>query len=211
MGVQQVLAGMFGMFIPKVNSKLQMVVTKSSVTGKELNLSKNEIIWKGWSSSVLPQTGTCRELQEGLKHLGIPMKGGAAWIFFFPACLGMNTQWRGQGFCLHTARAGVPYRHHLLPKNQPETPAAVDQCPQLPQVTTSSKAAGEGEQSPGLAVPWGARRPQHPHFGAAAPPPTGSVWLSWSSDKPWAGWRFVCSNDRSQEMKFLLLRCHEQH
>lgn len=155
---------------------------------------------------MLPQTGTRRGMAE---TPGDPHEGWS-WLDFFLPSLSWNkhSAERTMILLLHTARGGVPYRHHLLSKNQPETPAAVDQCLQLPQVIMSSKAAGEGKSPVGAG---GTRRPQHPHCGAAPPPPRaarGSVWLSWSSDTPWAGWRFVCSNYMSQEMNSLLLSCH---
>lgn len=91
--------------------------------GKELNLSKNEIIWKGLElcPSMLPQTGRCREPQEWLKHLGIPMRGGLGWIFFFPVCLGTNPQRRERTriLLLLTAGAGVPYRHQSFTVKKP--------------------------------------------------------------------------------------------
>lgn len=102
-----------------------------------------------------------------------------------------------------------------MPENQPETPAAVGRCLQLPQATPLpahhvSKGCWGRKAEPWSCRCWGTRRPQHPHCGAAPPASRaarGSVGLSWSSDTPWAGWRFVSSNDRSQEMNFLLLSC----
>lgn len=138
------------------------------------------------------------------------------WLDFFLPSLSWNKHSAGRTriLLLHTARAGVPYRHHLLSKNQPETPAAVGQCLQLPQATLLPghhifQGCWGRKEEPCRC--WGAKKPQHLHCGAAPPPPRaarGSVCLSWSSDTPWARWRFVSSNDTSQEMNFLLLSCH---
>lgn len=140
MGVQQALAGMFGMFSVSLPSSSQRWTQNYRWWPRR--------VWRVWRERVkikifegagaLPFDASPNWNMQGAPGMaekpGIPHEEWC-WLDFFLPSLSWNKHSAGRTriLLLHTARAGVPYRHHLLLKNQPETPAAVGQCLQLPQ------------------------------------------------------------------------------
>lgn len=149
--------------------------------GKELNLSENEIIWRGWSSPFNASPDWNMLGSPGMAETPGDPHGGWCWLDFFLPTLSWNKHSAERTRLLLLKQVSLTDIIYCQ-KNQPETPAAVAQFPQLPQAI-SSKAAEEGKKSPGPAAPcrcWGGKKTSTPTLWCCFTPSLSCQRLSWA-------------------------------